>query len=301
MTGSGPLVSVIIPTFNSSSFIERAIRSALDQDYRRREIVVVDDGSKDGTVEVLKKFGDNLRVIRQEHAGASAARNRAIRESSGEFVAFLDSDDEWLPGRLGKCLRPMIEDESVGMTYCRSLEKRLDGTEGVRNEEFARTRPFPPLLWPDPRQCTPATTCRRAVLDEIGLFDETLASWEDQDLWIRIGETAAVAAVEEPLVRVHLRRDSVSRQAGMEQVRADHLEVITRAFARRPDRYGPHRDAIMADHLLIWGINYYSADDYKRAFTLLRRSFFLRPTSRCLSFLLRTLLPPPFSSAPSAG
>ena len=99
--GPRPLVSVVIPAHNSESFIVRALRSVLEQDYRPIEIVVVDDGSSDSTVAVATGFDPCVRCVSQPNQGASAARNRGIKECSGSLVAFLDSDDEWLPGRLG--------------------------------------------------------------------------------------------------------------------------------------------------------------------------------------------------------
>src|SRR5262245_47409787 len=94
------LVSVLVPTYNRSKLVRRAVESALAQSYRRLEVLVVDDGSSDDTRQVIEGMDPRVRYIRQANAGVSAARNRGIAEARGEFVAFLDSDDEWLPWKL---------------------------------------------------------------------------------------------------------------------------------------------------------------------------------------------------------
>jgi glycosyltransferase involved in cell wall biosynthesis len=251
-----PRVSVIIPAYNSEAYVARAIQSALDQDYENKEIIIIDDGSRDHTRPVVLEFGDAVHYIEQEHAGAPAARNRGIRESAGEFIAFLDSDDEYLPGRLTRCLQPLLEDETVGMTFCWATLRHPDGFEELRGADFERMCPYPRPLWPSPLQCTPTTTVRRAALDAAGPFDEALHSREDQDLWIRLRETGGVAAIEEPLVIVHARTDSLSANPDLWSMEADIFRILNRAFKRRPKLYEPDRDLILADACWLMGANY---------------------------------------------
>ena len=291
MSGQTPLVSVIIPARNSGPFIGRALRSALNQDYPLKEIIVVDDGSSDDTYDVARSFGSPVICVRQQHSGAAAARNRAIRESSGEFIAFLDSDDEWLAGRLSKCIRPMLDDPAIGMTYCLSRRKKADGTEVILNEEFEKHRTFPRIPWPDALQSTPATTCRRSVLERAGFFEESLSSWEDQDLWIRMAEAGGVQSIQEVLAIVYDRPDSSSKKSDTETVRECYYRVIERAFSRHPQLYEPHRKLILADYFLVWGINYYSLGQNSTARRFLLKSFSYIPTFRAFLFILRTLLP----------
>ena len=94
-----PLISVIMPAYNALPYIDQAIRSVLDQDYPNIELIVVDDGSRDGTPELAEQFGDRVKVLRQKNAGPAAARNKGIAASRGDFIAFLDADDVWLPGK----------------------------------------------------------------------------------------------------------------------------------------------------------------------------------------------------------
>jgi len=112
-----PVVSVIIPAYNHVRFVGQCIDSVLTQTYTDYEVVVVDDGSQDGTSAILQGYGDRIVYIRQENAGTQAARNRAIRASTGEFIALLDSDDAWLPMKLQRQLAAFDARPDVGMIY----------------------------------------------------------------------------------------------------------------------------------------------------------------------------------------
>jgi glycosyltransferase involved in cell wall biosynthesis len=286
-----PWVSIIIPAYNSATFITRAIRSALDQDYPEKEIIVVNDGSTDHTQQVLESFGPSIRVINQTNAGAAVARNTGIEQSRGEFIAFLDSDDQWLPGRLRKCVQPMLDHPEIGLTFCHSIRKIPDGHEDIRGQAFDRIRIYPRLIWPSYYQCTPATTVRRAVLEKTGLFNPALPSREDQDLWIRIEEQTRVVEIPEPLVIVHVRAASLSKTLGTDAVETAYFSILEQAFARNPNRYEPHRATIYADAWWHWGLIALLRQNPSRARQCFGRSLRHRFSLRVLSLLTGTLLP----------
>jgi len=133
-------VSVVIPTYNYAHFIGEAIESALAQTYLIAEIVVVDDGSTDNTEEVVTAFGEKVRYIRQENSGVSAARNNGAKNSSGDFITFLDPDDAWLPEKIERQIAKFREDDSIGLVHCgmrefdsetgETIQLHLDGEEG---------------------------------------------------------------------------------------------------------------------------------------------------------------------------
>ncbi len=207
---SNPLVSVIIPTFNRGGVVARAIDSVLGQTYHPVEVVVVDDGSTDATPEVLKTYGDAIVRVVQDNAGPSAARNRGIRESRGELIGFLDSDDLWLPSKLERQVDLLTKvGPEVPCCLCDSLI-RMPGGEERSSFEIAWLRPGESQgLWLNPAAVlasrfvlfSQAVLVRRGVLLDCGGFDEHLWLMEDHDLALRLALRGPWAFIREPLVR----------------------------------------------------------------------------------------------------
>jgi len=201
-TKHSPVISVIIPTFNRANFLAEAIRSVLDQrDVPDEvEIIVVDDGSTDKTAETLATLAGKIRCVHREHAGVSAARNLGISSSNGEWIAFLDSDDLWLPGKL--CAQMKYFSDHPGMFLCQTEEIWIRNGRRINPRKYHRKPSghcFPLLL----ERCLvspSAAVVHRSVFDLVGLFDETLPACEDYDLWLRIGCRFPIGLVETPLV-----------------------------------------------------------------------------------------------------
>ena len=199
-----PKVSVVIPVYNRATAVRRAIESVLRQTYQNFEIIVIDDASTDDTVASVRSIGDpRLTVIRHaRNRGGSAARNTGIRASSGEFVAFLDSDDEWLPGKIQRQLAVFARsDERVALVYTGAY--RAHGNQWTevhrprRHDNLARA-----LLLDNVVGETSVGMVRRGVLNELSGFDETLPARQDVDLWLRIAERYRVEVVPDVLVTV---------------------------------------------------------------------------------------------------
>ncbi len=254
-----PLVSVIIPAFNSERFIARAIDSVLAQDWPAIEVIVVDDGSSDGTGDIARRYGEPVRCLRQPNRGPAAARNLGLGEARGEFVAFLDSDDVYLPGRLRRGLAPMLGDEQVVLTWSYCLARHGDGRGEIHGLRAERGRIFPALVFMPATMHTPGVTCRRRLLEQAGGFHEDLRAFEDHDLWRRLAELGRVVAIEEPLAVVHLRPDSLSAGADYQRIETACRQIVEAALARRPELYGPHRDTILADMWYFLGRRRYAA------------------------------------------
>lgn len=185
-------VSVVIPAYNIAPFLARSIRSVLGQTHRADEIIVVDDGSTDPTGGIAAGFGDSVRVIRQDNAGLSAARNTGIQAARGELVAFLDGDDEWMPGHLASALavyrrHPELQwycaaykrRTSRRTVYTRRLPRELMASDDCVADYFAAQARLA-FCW------VGTTVIRRKLFDEIGLFDTAMRFAEDMDLWFRI-------------------------------------------------------------------------------------------------------------------
>ena len=150
-SSSHPLVSVVIPTFNRAKVVTRAIDSVLEQTYRNCEVIVVDDGSTDDTADVLRSYKDKIVYIQQKNAGPSAARNRGIRESKGEFIAFLDSDDLWFATKLERQAGLLTDaGPETPCCLCDSLI-RMPGGQERSSFEIAFLKPREPEgLWLNP-------------------------------------------------------------------------------------------------------------------------------------------------------
>ncbi len=285
------LVSVVIPVHNGGRTVARAVESALAQRYPSIEVVVADDGSTDDTRNVAGRYAGAVRVVEQPNRGAAAARNLGFEAARGEFVAFLDADDEFLPGRIERGVAPMAADASVGATFCRLYRQYQGGTRDIYGDAYKRCRAFPEHLWPSSHVQTSGATCRRNAIERVGSFDESLQSHDDLDLWIRIAETFRIVEIPEPLAVFHDTPGSYSKTWDGARSEADYYRVIERALARCPARYGPFRDVITADAHLHWGILYLVRGDHARARSFLRRSIRTVPTATAIGLLAAAWLP----------
>jgi glycosyltransferase involved in cell wall biosynthesis len=222
-------VSVIIPTFNRLGFVREALASVRAQRGVVFETVVVDDGSSDGTAPALEReFAGSARVVRTEHRGVAAARNAGVAASRAEFVAFLDSDDLWLPDKLAT--QVAFFQEHAAAQVCQTGEIWL--RNGVRVNPCAHHRkPSGDIFGPSLRRCLvspSAVMLRRTVFDRAGGFDEALPACEDYDLWLRIACDTPVWLIDRPLV---IKRgghgDQLSRQFwGMDRFRVAALSRL---------------------------------------------------------------------------
>jgi len=199
-----PEVSVVIPTYNYARYIREAIDSVLAQTYRDSEIIVIDDRSTDDTKGVVSQYGPEIEYIRQENQGLSAARNTGIRNSKGEYIAILDSDDIWLPSKLEKQIKLFEANSELGLVYSDGLvfgEKLAwDDLSFGGNMNFYRGRIFDKLLMGNFIPC-PSVVIRRGCFDKVGLFDINLGACEDWDMSLRISLHHEIDYVDELLVK----------------------------------------------------------------------------------------------------
>jgi glycosyltransferase involved in cell wall biosynthesis len=224
-----PYVSVIIPAYNSAAFLPAAIASVRAQAWEELEIVVVDDGSTDHTMSVLGALaGSDLRVFRQANSGPSAARNRGIKESQGEWIAFLDADCYWLPGKLDAQFSAVGSNpEPAGFSYTGSLLVDEGGQTIATRPAVPRECLVEDLVWGN-LISTSSAIARREALLAAGMFDETLRIGEDWDLWLRLSADFEGRCVPEPLMA-----ERASCWDGKYQMRiyeAATLKIVPRFF-----------------------------------------------------------------------
>jgi glycosyltransferase involved in cell wall biosynthesis len=200
----GGLVSCIIPVYNGAKFVRESIESVLTQSYQPVEVIVVDDGSTDDTGKVLETFGNRVRILRQENRGPSVARNRGMEMSRGEFIAFLDADDLWVPEKLRLQMEAL--EARPELDLC-SGELRSFWIPELREEaEQFGDHPYHlqrPLLSP----CT--VLARRSLFERIGPFDPDLRNGEDTDWFMRMMKSGTVHDTL-PLLLVHRRQHTTN-------------------------------------------------------------------------------------------
>jgi glycosyltransferase involved in cell wall biosynthesis len=212
---TSPAVSVVIPTRNRARMLETAVRSALDQTFRDLEVLVVDDASEDETPLAVSQFEDTrLRYIRgNSPVGGAAARNIAIQNARGEYLAFLDDDDEWFPSKLDRQM-DVFRTSSVapGVVYASYLiVDRNSGDILAQRIASKRGDLSRELLTRNYLGGSSCVVTRRELLEKVGLFDESLPSFHDYDLWIRLSPHTQFDFVEEPMLKYYLHGRNIWR------------------------------------------------------------------------------------------
>ena len=201
-----PVISVVIPVYNGERYLADAIQSVLDQTYRNFEVIVVDDGSTDGSADVAQRFGEAIRYVHQANGGVCKARNAGIAAARGAYIAFLDQDDLWLHDKLAAQVAYLDSHPEAGAVYCQcqvmgkaKLCSNLYYSDPVKDDVVGIMR--------GPYLLMTSAMFRGEVLSKIGGFDEALigAGYEDGDLTIRVSEVTHIAYLPEILAmyRVH--------------------------------------------------------------------------------------------------
>lgn len=235
-------ISVVIPCFNAEKYIAAAIRSVLAQDWPDLEIVVVDDGSSDGSAELVRDSFPGVRLVRQENRGVAAARNNGISCARGDWIAFLDADDIWLPGKLQAQmdLLKAIPDARMCYTawevwtssdpipeleYLDALQRQ---SEEVSRWSGASGWIYPQLLL-DCVVWTSTVLAQRSVFLEVGYFDPALPRGEDYDLWLRASRVTQILRVAAPYALYRMHPSSITKSVPERNYR---FLVVNRALSR---------------------------------------------------------------------
>ncbi len=224
-------ISVIITTYNRKAYIERAVRSVLKQTRPADEILIIDDGSDDGTRELVQREYPEIRYHWQENLGISAARNEGIKRSDGEWIAFLDCDDEWLPSKLEKQIAALSTSPDYRICHTNEIWIR----NGRRVNPKIIHQKFGGMIF---EKCLPlcmispsSVLIQRDVFNQHGMFDTALPACEDYDFWLRVCAHLPVLYVDEPqIIKYGGHADQLSQKHwGMDRFRIYALEKIIHA------------------------------------------------------------------------
>jgi len=225
-------ISVIIPVFNRPNEILRSVNSVMSQSHAVDELIIVDDGSTDNTATVISdlqlKYPSIIKIITQTNKGVSAARNAGINLAKGEWLAFLDSDDEWLPNKISTFLEHIKEQTDCQLFHSEEIWIR----HGVRVNAMKKHKKRGGLIY---QHCLPlcvispsACVIKKSLLTDVGLFDENLPACEDYDLWLRICHNTPVCFSDEPLIKKYGGHDDQlsAKYWGMDRFRIIALDNL---------------------------------------------------------------------------
>lgn len=228
---NSPKVSVIIPTYNSAHFIIEAVDSVLAQTFTDFEILVIDDGSKDNTKEVLaEKYGDSIQYFYKENGGVSKARNFGIEKAKGKYVAFLDSDDAWIPEKLEKQIVALEQNPDKKACYASFYlcDEKLNPLE--INQSERKSDALTDLLLIGNVVATPSTViAEKEIFQQVGGFDHELSQCADWEMWIRIATKTEFIYVDEPLLKYRQHGSNMSKNAAL--LETDTILLMEKSFA----------------------------------------------------------------------
>lgn len=219
-----PLVSVIIPVYNRAELLPRTLKSVVSQTYKDIEIIVVDDGSTEDIKSVVDIFNDSrIKYIKHsKNEGLSKARNTGMKIARGDFIAFLDSDDEYLPEKIEKQVRFLEKNRDIDVVYCKALEEKMNGIYYLRS-----TVGWKWFVW------TQQIMIKKDVIEKIGFFDEKFPALEDVDYLYRLRKDCTFGFIDEPLMIYHntpgsLSKDVEKRNIGRKLFINKHYDTYTR-------------------------------------------------------------------------
>ena len=253
-------ISVIIPTYNRKHTLQRAIDSVLSQTYEPLELIIVDDGSEDGTKEWVLENYPSIQYTYQPNNGVSSARNKGIQISQGSWIALLDSDDQWMPEKL-EYQRRAIEEKRDSF-FCHTNEIWI--RNGVRVNQMKKHKKYGGAIFKhclDICRISPSSTLiKKEVFESAGVFDESLTVCEDYDLWLRITAKFNILFLDEPLIKKYGgHQDQLSKvPEGIEQYRIRSLEKILSMGLLTETQHRSAKD------MLIYKLNIYAKGLRKR-------------------------------------
>ncbi len=232
-------ISVVIPTYNRRHTLDRALQSIADQTSKVNEIILVDDGSTDGSCDMVNRQFPQVKILRQSNLGVSAARNRGIAAAQFEWIALLDSDDSWMPQKIEQVRKAWLQHPEFVLYHSDEIWIR----SGVRVNPKHKHRKSGGWVF---ESCLPlctispsATVMRRSVLESLGMFDEELPACEDYDLWLRLCHKFPIHYINQALITKYGGHDDQLSQQhpAMDRFRIRILHRLLKTATLQPDYY----------------------------------------------------------------
>lgn len=244
---SHPTVSVIIPAYNCAALLAEAVASVRAQTYEDYEVIVVDDGSTDDTADVAEKLAADwprMRAIRAEHKGLAAARNRAVTEMKGQWIAMLDADDLWLPEKLQRCMDYLAEHADLSIVYTPMAPITLAGEIITGHSKPCLAGRLTEQLFQSIFVHDPASVIHKRVIEECGGFDESLPVSVGHEFWLRVSTKFEFGLIDEPLALRRWSEQSLTRRnrSRGRRIKADMLERFY--FQKGGNQLVPRRPAM---------------------------------------------------------
>jgi glycosyltransferase involved in cell wall biosynthesis len=286
-----PLFSVIIPTYNRALKVIRAIESVLSQTFTDFDIWVIDDGSTDQTGQQLEPYLNRIHYLFQKNGGAANARNLGIQQSSGKYVAFLDSDDRWYPQKLASIAAAICTQPETGLFYSQcDVANGADKKLWVDKSRAVYQNAYRSLLMGDFITAS-STVVRRTCLEHVGKFDPARVPCEDWDLWLRIAREYPIYLVPKILVRFEYSNPD-KLTANIQRWLNAHDQVIEGVFNRDPTLQQDFRQTIRANIAYVKGRICLEANADREALDWFNQALSLKPTL-LKAQIYRTLLTMP--------
>lgn len=281
-------VSVVIPVYNSEGFIIEAIDSMREQSFKDHEIIVIDDGSTDGTANIVKRYYKKVKYIYQQNRGIASARNRGIKEAKGKYIAFLDADDVSERNRLEIQVNALKRNKDAGLVYS-SLsfinEKGDEISDIHRSEQYDSETFLGKMFARNITVSASAVMAKKSLIDKLEGFDENIPLSEDYDLWLRMAKISSVVYIDVPLVRYrrHPNNMSMNRDGNkLNEARAILKHDLKEVYGYVKKAYPERADAVM-------GAIYTKISDYSNAEKFLRKFTLQYPDDATGHFLLGNL------------
>jgi glycosyltransferase involved in cell wall biosynthesis len=276
---AAPRVSAIIPTYNYARYVVAAVESALSQSFEDLEIVVVDDGSTDDTRETLRHLGARIRYIPQAHRGLAATRNVGIGVSRGRYLAFLDSDDLWLPDKVSMQVARLDAEPAVGLVYTEATLFNDESATEIPHSHWSEHPSGKILPWLLRHNVVPSPTpmVRRELFEKVGPFDERLSSCEDWDMWIRIAQVSEFAYVDRVLARYRVH--SANMSLDQERMMTGRFRVLQKTFSGTgvPSEARRLQRSVFSRWHADYALHHFYAERYAQARSEVMRAVALHP------------------------